>query len=94
MGIITGGIFSILEIAVRPAVGSVKQRFVHPFEIKRQGNSFTHPTIGKNRALNIKRQPARVLRGFVFMFVFNDIAFREIFSDIPGRPVFGAVLDT
>ncbi|SAG26737.1 Uncharacterised protein [Enterobacter cloacae] len=74
MGIIAGGIFSILEIAVRPAVGSVKQRFVHPFEIKRQGNSFTHPTIGK--------------------FVFNDIAFREIFSDIPGRPVFGAVLDT
>ena len=91
--VIARGVFGVLKIAVRTAVSPVKQRFVHPLKIKGQGNGFAHPAVIKYRTLNIKRQPAGVLGRLIFVLVFDDIAFGEIFADIAGRPVFGAALD-
>ena len=91
--IIARGVFGILKIAVGAAISPVKQRFVHPLKIKGQGDGFPHPAVIEYRTLNIKRQPAGVLGRFIFVFVFDDIAFGEIFADIAGRPVFGAALD-
>ena len=70
----------------------IKQRLIHPFKIKGEGNGFAYPAVGKYRALNVKGQPLRILRRGVGVFIFNDIAVGKIAPDVAGSPVLGNVL--
>ena len=88
------GILCVLKIAVGPTPGVIEQSFIHPFKIKGQGDGFSHPSVAEHRALNIKRQPTRILGGFVFLLIFDDVMIREIFTGITCRPVFGIVFKT
>ena len=94
VGVFCRGIFGILKIAVGPAPGIIEQRFIHPFKIKGQRDGFPYPSVAEYRTLNIKCQPAGILRGFVFLFIFDDVVIREIFPGITRRPVFGIIFKT
>ena len=94
IGVICRSIFGILKIAVGPAPGVIEQGFIHPFKIKGQRDGFPHPSVTEHRTLNIKSQPARILGGFIFLFIFDDVMIRKIFPGITRRPVFGIIFKT
>src|SRR5471032_3627436 len=66
-------VIRVLEIAVSPLVRVVIEGFIHPVEIKRQRNSFTHPSVTELRALKIEGQPAGVLGSLILLILFDDI---------------------
>ena len=90
--IAAGGVLGVLKIAVGAAVSVIEQRFVHPLKIKRQADRLTHPTVGKYWSLDVKGEPAGILRGIVLLLIFHDITAGKVFANIAGGPVFGAAL--
>ncbi|MNV27581.1 hypothetical protein D3C71_1187360 [compost metagenome] len=90
VGITPRCVLSVLEITIGAAVSPVKQRFVHPFKVKGQGDCLTHTSVGKHRTLDVERQPAGVLRGFVFLLIFHDEVVSKVLAHVAGRPVFSA----
>lgn len=83
-----------MKITVCATLGIVKQRLVYLFKVKGESDSFLDLAIAEYWTLDIKRQLTRILGWFVFLLIFDDVFFIEIFTGITRGLVFGVVFYT